>query len=230
MKVFEGVSGAWNYTIGPAFIYEGPSSIGEINLRSMPTVVVTEYIPLTELAKIDLNHVHGFVLQGGGLGDSSRVFYSNQHRATVLRCEGILEAVRPDEIVVVDGVNAKVFLEPDAETLAKYEDLRLKGPPPEPEGFTDQLIKDAMELATLDGQSLKDGFIDFDKLTQAMGTFMQMYRSEALSDKDVANLQEMVKGSDVEESVAKNLAKYQDAAKNMSEEERKERQLRAPLE
>ncbi len=230
MQTFEGLSGAWNYTIGPALIYKGVKSIGEINLRALPVVVVAPYVPLDELGKMDLKHVYGFVLEGGGYGDPTRIFYSNQHRATVMRCEGILAAARPDQTIVVDGVDGKVFLDPDAETLARYNELRKQGPPPEPDGFAEQLVKDAMEMATLDPKALKEGFFDFDQIQKAMGTFFKMYQSEELDNKDIQNLKAAVKGTPVEAQMTENLKKYQDAAKNMSDEERAERQLRAPME
>lgn len=229
MKEFKGVSAAWNYTIGPAHLFEGPASIDSINLQAMPVVVVGQYLPLPDLAKIDMHHVYGFVLEGGGLGDQTRVFYSNQHRATVMQCEGILAEVQGGETIIVDGVEGKVIVDPDEATLARYEELRGKGPPPEPEGFAEQLLRDAMEMAQLDPDALK-ALLDFQKIGRAVDLFLKMYQVEKLSGSEVAELKEMVKGTKVEGSVAENLDKYQDAVKNMSPEELAERKARAPME
>lgn len=229
MQVFTGVSGAWNYTLGPALIYRGPSSIDQINLRPMPVVVVADYIPLEDLARIDMHHVYGFVLEGGGPGDTSRVFYSNQHRATVMQCAGALAAIRDDDLLVVDGVDGKVFVSPDDATVAKYDDLRLKGPPPEPEGFTDQLIKDALEMSQIKPEDLK-ALMDLSKIGEAVDIFMKMYQVDALADADVDKLVGMVQGSKYEDNVRDKLQVYQEAVQRMSPEELAERKARAPME
>jgi hypothetical protein len=229
MRTFTGISGAWNYTIGPAIIYRGPETIDQINLSAMPYVVVANTIPLEDIGKIDLHHVYGFVLERGGYGDPARVFYSNQHRATVMKCEGIMEAVQTGDRIVIDGVDAKVFLHPDEATVEEYEEKRLKGPPPEPEGFTDELIRAAMEMATIDPQEMSEAIIDFAMLGRAVELFTKMSEYEVLSAKETKEVKEMVKGTKYEEEVAENVDTYQEAAKVLPIEDRVARLKRQDL-
>ncbi|GIW70922.1 MAG: hypothetical protein KatS3mg102_0464 [Planctomycetota bacterium] len=215
MIAIDGIGCAWNYTMGPAFIYDGPGAIDAINQSPMPVVVIAENIPVEELGRIDLTHVYGFVLEGSSRADPAVVFYSNQHRATVIQARGVLQAVSPGTTVVVDGVEGKVFIDPDEPTRQRYEELRRQGPPPEPPGFADQLLKDTMELRGLDPEELKKGFIDFQALEKAMGTFLKMYHGEELSKAELDQVKAMVKGSPYEERVAGNLERYQEAARQI---------------
>ena len=47
MQTFSGISGAWNYTIGPALRYDGPRTTDEINLRALPVGGVSGCRPTT---------------------------------------------------------------------------------------------------------------------------------------------------------------------------------------
>jgi hypothetical protein len=175
-----------------------------------------------------MHHVYGFVLEAGGAGDPARVFYSNQHRATVMQAKGILAAVKPGDLLVVDGVEAKVYVDPDEATIAKYEELRLKGPPPEPEGFTDQLIRDAIEMTQISPEGLR-ALMDLGKVGRAVDLFLKMYQVEPLKDAEVKELLTLVAGAKQEDKVRANLVRYQEAVKNMSPEELAERKKRAPM-
>jgi hypothetical protein len=208
MITIDGISGAWNYTIGPVHIYRGLESLNEINFGSRPVVVVAKYIPLTELGRIEFTRVLGFVIEEGGPGDPSMIIYSNQHRATVLQAAGALGTAKEGERVVVDGVNAKVFFEPDEETLAKYEELRRQGPPPEPPGMIQKLMKVATDFKSLDPNALKADIFDFQQLGGVMDGIMAIWRKEPLSREQRAELEKYAKGKPIEKSVHENIARY----------------------
>ncbi len=125
-----GFTGAWNYTYGPALIYEGPRSLGAIQRAPDPVVVVAETLPLSELLIVDIRHIRGFVLARGEDDEVLLSFLIPERRAAVLGVRDILEHAVPHIPVIVDGVLGEVYLDPDAETINLYRALRQRGPPP----------------------------------------------------------------------------------------------------
>jgi phosphohistidine swiveling domain-containing protein len=212
MHVIEGKSGAWNYTIGPAYIWRGTESIDEVNALHMPVVVVAHYIPAQELARLELTRIYGFVIEHAALGDPTVVFYSHQHRATVIGASGALEHAVAGEPVVVDGVEGKVFFQPDEATLARYQDLRRKDLPPEPDGLADEMMEIAQDIRNVlkFGDAGKVEQFDALGMKAAMDTLVKMFEHEPLSKSDIAKLDAICAGTPVEENLKRNLAIYQD--------------------
>ncbi|HVY62927.1 MAG TPA: hypothetical protein VHF22_14815, partial [Planctomycetota bacterium] len=208
MITIDGISGAWNYTIGPIVVWEGAKTLDVINFRAQPCVVVAKYIVLEHLGKVDFPHVLGFVLEEGGPGDPSLIIYSNQHRATVMRAAGAVAAARNGETVVVDGVNGKVFFEPDEATIEKYTELRKQGPPPEPPGMIDKLMKVATDFKSLDPSAIKGELISFKELGAVMDGVLSIWRGERLTNAQAGELRKFAKGKPVEASILGNLDRY----------------------
>ena len=71
-RLHKGVGAAWNFTLGPAFIYEGPSSIDTLNFLPMPVCVFAKYIAEEDLHKIDATRVYGFVFEEGAWASANR--------------------------------------------------------------------------------------------------------------------------------------------------------------
>lgn len=221
MQVIEAKSGAWNYTIGPAFLWEGTKSIDEIHRLHMPVVVVAEYIQIEDLVRLEMTRILGFVVERKSLADPTNVFFSSQHRAAVLGAAGAVAQAKPGEPVVVDGVLGKAFFDPDEATLAHYNELRKVGPPPEPEGFTAKLMEVSQDLrkAAEESKNLKKDFMDMAPIKSAMDTVIKMHGKEKLGPADVKKLQDAVKGSPVEEKVMKNVERYHEALAQWKEKE-----------
>lgn len=209
MITIDGISGAWNYTIGPVVVWEGLKSLDKINFRELPCIVVGKYIPVEQLAKIDFPRVLGFVLEEGGPGDPTLIIFSNQHRATVLRAAGAVAQAKDGETIVVDGVNGKVFFEPDEETLEKYRVLRKQGPPPEPPGMIEKLMRVATDFKSLDPSAIKSELIPFREIGAAMDGVLAAWRAERLNAKQLADLKKFAKGTPVEGNILKNLERFE---------------------
>jgi len=213
MTELTGKSGAWNYTIGPAYIWRGQPSIVETRALKLPVVIVAQYITAMELGILDLTRVLGLVIEEGKLGDPANVFYSSQHRACVIGCKGALGEIRGGQTIVVDGVNGKVFVDPDAETLAKYEELRKKGPPPEKPGIAAEMMDIAKDLKSMTEMTkgFKGEMIDVNAIAGAMGAVIKMYEKQPLTKDDLAGMLGLVGGTPVEADTMKNLEMYQAA-------------------
>ncbi|MHC4831807.1 MAG: hypothetical protein ACYTFT_15850 [Planctomycetota bacterium] len=143
-RCVRGIGAAWNFTMGDAFIYEGPHSIDKLNFLPIPVVVCASYIPEEELKRIDTSRVYGFLLEKGSIIDPTYWFYVDENRASVVGCKGLLSQVRAGESVIVDGVRGKGYLTPDSYTHANFERLRTLGPPQK-----DQLYWDALRTLTV---------------------------------------------------------------------------------
>ena len=130
MVLLRGTPAAFNYTYGPALLYQGPRSIDEIYRQGEPVVVIADLIPIEELRKIELTRVRGFVLEEGDPSEEDLFsFFMNENRATVIGCKGILDAVSPGQWVIVDGVEGVVCVDPTPEVLAEFQETRRKGAP-----------------------------------------------------------------------------------------------------
>ncbi len=122
--------GAWNYTMGPALVYRGKKDLTSIQNAREPVVVIAEQIAFHDIMKVDLRHIRGFVLKGHEQDDILTHFLASEKRAAVRGIETILEDVKDGDTVIVDGVSGEVFVNPDAETVARYAELRRRGAPP----------------------------------------------------------------------------------------------------
>jgi hypothetical protein len=144
MILMKGTPVAFNYTYGPALIYRGPRSIDAIYRQGEPVVVIADMIPMDELRRIELTRVRGFVFSKGTALDEDHYNFLNQEkRAAVIGCELAMEYICEGDMVIVDGVEGLVCLQPNEETLEAFQEQRKKGPPSE-KGIAIQKIARAM--------------------------------------------------------------------------------------
>lgn len=155
MIVHEGLIGAFNYAIGPALIYESQKTLDLIHTTGDPyIVIVPDTIPLKGLFSCDTRRVRGFVLAHCEKDNVFTGFVITQRRASVRCVPAILDDVREGRIkngdlIAVDGVNGKVFVQPDAETVAHFEALRLTGRPKITKEHLPRLAREAMQTANV---------------------------------------------------------------------------------
>ena len=99
------------------------SGHGDGNLEaSEPVIVVAEDLAPSETVQMDKSKVLAFVTRKGS---------SNSHTAILARTMNIpaldqyrIRRVHGRKMAVVDGKSGNLIVDPDAETLKKYEDLR----------------------------------------------------------------------------------------------------------
>ena len=214
-----GIGVAWNYTIGPAVVYRDLTTLNIINTSTQPLVVMAHTLGIEELMRIDMTRARGFVFEEGSRADPTVVFFSNQHRAAVLGATDVMAHVKDGDTVIIDGVEGKVFVNPDGETLAHYETLRREGPPPEPPSATDQLLKDALDIQNFNPDAMAKELFDAPGIAKAMDTFLKMHGTQEISGQDEKNIMALMEGSDKADSVREKLAKYRDLAKQVADQE-----------
>lgn len=214
MQIIEGKSAAWNYTMGPAYIWMGTKSIDQVYGMTLPVVIVADYIPPEDLGKIQLSRVLGFAIERGKAGDPANVYYQSQHRATVIKAAGLLEHVKGGQTIVVDGVNGFVVVDPDEEMRAKYQDLRNQDLPPEPPGMAAEMLAIAQDFRKFSAENKAEELgelLPVTALKDAMDTILKMGEKLPLTPEDIAKLDGIIKDTPVEGHVLENVEKYMDA-------------------
>ncbi len=124
MIVHEGLIGAFNYAIGPALVYESWETLNVIRTTGDPYIVnVPDTIPVKLLFSTDCRRVCGFVLAHCEKDSVFTGYVISQRRASVRCVPGILDdgedgRLKNGDLIAVDGVNGKVYVQPDAATIA----------------------------------------------------------------------------------------------------------------
>lgn len=84
-------------------------------------VVVAEHILPAHFALLETEKIAAIVSEHGGATSHGALFARSLEIPAVTGVTGILEAVRPGEIAIVDGASGRVHLSPDATLRAEYE-------------------------------------------------------------------------------------------------------------
>jgi hypothetical protein len=111
--------------------------------------------------------------------------------------------------VIVDGVLGKAIFDPDARTLARYEELRRAGPPPEPPGIAAQILESARDplkaAARLDPRKLER----FAKYGDAFAAFARVLPEGVVpAAEDLAVIRASLAGKPSEKALARNLERF----------------------
>ena len=85
------------------------------------SIIVAEHILPAHFALLETEKVAGIVSEHGGATSHGALFARSLEIPAVTGVSGILEAVRPGEIAIVDGASGRVHLAPDARLRAEYE-------------------------------------------------------------------------------------------------------------
>jgi len=88
------------------------------------TVVVADELTPADTALLDPRIVAGFVTAYGGAQDHTGILARSLGLPAVCGTPDLLDHVRPGDIVIVDGISGEVVVNPDKETLARYEERR----------------------------------------------------------------------------------------------------------
>ncbi len=115
--------------------HEGISNISE------KVVVVAHDISPADTAQMSKENVVGFATDAGGRTSHTAIIARSLEIPAVVGLEEITEAVKPDDVVIVDGLNGKVVINPSRKVFKEYlksqqryiyfekELLKLKGLP-----------------------------------------------------------------------------------------------------
>ena len=96
-----------------------------------PVVVLAHNLTPSETANLDRNFVRGFVTEVGGPGSHTAIVAEALEIPAVVGTGPFLTDVSGGDLVIIDGDQGLVILQPDEETLARYrheaEQIRIAG-------------------------------------------------------------------------------------------------------
>jgi phosphotransferase system enzyme I (PtsP) len=88
------------------------------------SIVVTDNLLPGHFARLDLDHVAAIVSEHGGPTSHGAIFARTLEIPSVTGVPGLVAAIRPGELAVVDGGEGTVFLSPDDRLVAEYQRAR----------------------------------------------------------------------------------------------------------
>ncbi|MBI4597936.1 MAG: phosphoenolpyruvate--protein phosphotransferase [Candidatus Omnitrophica bacterium] len=86
-----------------------------------PMVVVAHDLSPSETAQMHRQHVIAFVTDVGGRTSHTAIMAKSLEIPAVVGVEGATKRIAKGEFVIVDGTRGEVLIDPDAETIARYE-------------------------------------------------------------------------------------------------------------
>ncbi|MFN7250405.1 MAG: phosphoenolpyruvate--protein phosphotransferase [Anaerobacillus sp.] len=88
-------------------------------------VVATDLTP-SDTAQLDRNFVKGFVTDIGGRTSHSAIMARSMEIPAVVGTKEIMASVSNGELMILDGIEGKIIINPDQETITHYKERKLK--------------------------------------------------------------------------------------------------------
>ena len=89
------------------------------------TIIVAHDLTPSDTAQLDKSKVIGFLTDIGGVTSHSAIMARSLEICAVVGLNDISKKVMNGQPVIIDGVNGIAILDPDAQTLAQYESLKM---------------------------------------------------------------------------------------------------------
>lgn len=125
-------------------------NIPDLSLMSEDSIVVAHDLTPSDTAQLN-EYAKGFATAIGGRTSHSAIMARSLEVPAVVGCAGVLEAVNHGDMLILDALVGEVFVNPDAETIKKYEE---KAKAYAEEKAALQILKDAKSITT-DGHEVE---------------------------------------------------------------------------
>lgn len=150
-----------------------------------PVIVIARDMTPSQAAQLPLQWVRGFATDTGGKTSHTAILAQSRRIPAIVGLGGITGDAVGGEMVILDGREGKIIIDPDSQTLAKYQDRQQK---------FERYLKELEELRSLPAET-KDGHlvhlyanIEFPEEIQTAlrngAEGIGLYRTEFLYDKD----------------------------------------------
>src|SRR5437763_6738764 len=90
-----------------------------------PVIVLAHDLTPSETAQLDPNRVHAFATEAGGRASHTAIMAGALEIPAVVGLNDFMTDVSGGDLVIVDGNRGLLILNPDAETLSRYEAARV---------------------------------------------------------------------------------------------------------
>lgn len=104
------------------------SGVDECDLKSInePVIIVTKELIASDIAQLDKEIVLGFVTEEGGKTSHSAIMARSMDVPAIFAVEDICTKVSSGDKIVLDSTKSTVLINPDQQTIDKYNDKKLK--------------------------------------------------------------------------------------------------------
>ena len=128
IKVFQGLSGG-NFAERASDIFDVEKRLlrnllgrrrEELSSVTSPIVVLAHDLTPSETANLDRNFVRGFVTEVGGPGSHTAIVAEGMEIPAVVGVGAFMTDVSGGDLIIIDGHQGIVILQPDEETVARY--------------------------------------------------------------------------------------------------------------
>ncbi len=113
-------------------------------------ILIAGEIPPTETAIIDSDKIYGFITERGGITSHSSIIARGIGIPALVGVENVLDIIEEGDIVILDGLQGSVIINPTEQTLELYKSRKLK----QVQTKTDLSYLKEKEAKTLDGIKL----------------------------------------------------------------------------
>lgn len=121
--------------------------ISDINKR---VILVAHDLSPADASQIQLERIKGFVTDRGGRDSHTGIIAKSLNIPAVMGLASVTHQVRNDDILIVDGSSGILIINPDEDTLFKYEERRVRY-----DEYRAGLAREShLPAVTLDGQKL----------------------------------------------------------------------------
>lgn len=99
--------------------------IQDLNISNIDkrVILVAHNLSPAETSQIQLERVKGFITNRGGKASHTSIIARTLEIPAVIGLENATEVIENDDIIIVDGNKGMVIVDPDEETLFRYEEL-----------------------------------------------------------------------------------------------------------
>lgn len=95
--------------------------IPDLTTINESVIVVAHDLTPSDTAQLNKKFTKGFATAIGGRTSHSAIMARSLEIPAVVGCQGILDRVNHGDLLILDAVEGEVFINPDQETIAKYE-------------------------------------------------------------------------------------------------------------
>ncbi len=99
---------------------QNPSEISE------ETIVIAEDLTPSDTAQLNRKYVKGFTTNIGGRTSHSAIMARSLEIPAVVGTKNIMDQVQPGDVVIVDGLEGHVIVNPSEEVIAEYREKQVK--------------------------------------------------------------------------------------------------------
>ena len=85
------------------------------------TIIITEELTTSDISKIDLKYVTGIISEIGGPNSHVSIIARNKQIPMIIRVENIEKQIKDDDILIIDGENGEIIINPSIEEMKKFK-------------------------------------------------------------------------------------------------------------